>query len=112
MDNYDLEEVKMIIQEERMSSNILKSILENTTRRIEIYDDEESFDILKYILENANIDLDTKQEIEKYLNKCSDIIERDEELETTSSSNLPWIFIVSGIIFILLSVSKMLLEII
>lgn len=110
MDNYELEEVKMIIQEERLSSNILKSILENSTRRIEIYDDEESYEILKYILNTAQINQDTKDEIEKYLNRCSkDAIEK-EEFEETNESALPWIFIISGIVFLLLGIFKIILE--
>lgn len=111
MDNYDLEEVKMIIQEERLSSNILKSILENTTRRIEIYADEESYEILKYILNEAQIDTDTKEEIEKYLNRCKNDTVESIQTEEENESTLPWIFIISGIIFLLLGVFKIILEI-
>ncbi len=69
MDNYSLEEVKKIVEEERLSSNILHSIIESTTRKINLSDDCESLEILEYINDKAKIPDDVKKEISSYLDK-------------------------------------------
>lgn len=67
MDNYTLNEVKMLIDKKMMKPEILKNILKSTTRRIELYDDEDDLEILKYLANNEAIPKKTKEEIDKYL---------------------------------------------
>lgn len=69
MDNYSLEEVKKIIEEERLTGDILHSIIESTTRKINLSNDYESLEILKYISDKAKIPDDVKEEISSYLEK-------------------------------------------
>jgi len=94
MDDYSLNEVKDIIKEDNLSANILRSILDNTTRRIEIYNDDESVEILKYILENAEISEDVKSEINKYLDLVSSVSSEVVEEEKNKVGNLFLIFLV------------------
>ena len=56
MDSYSLDEVKNIIDKNLMSPDVLKNILKSSTRRIEIYDDEEAVEILKYLSTNKGRD--------------------------------------------------------
>ena len=71
MDNYSLDEVKNIIENDNLSAYMLRSMLDNAIRRIELYSDEESIEILEYILKNAVISLEVKEEISKYLTNLS-----------------------------------------
>ena len=75
MDDYSLEEVKKIVESDKLTAFILRAILDNATRRIEIYNDEECIEILKYLLENANFDSKNsiKEEIKNYLEKVNNI---------------------------------------
>lgn len=91
MDDYSLNEVKDIIKDDNLSADILRSILDNTTRRIEIYNDDESIEILKYILENAEISEEVKVEINKYLDLVSSVSSETKE-EEKKDSNLFLIF--------------------
>ncbi len=67
MDNYTLNEVKMLIDKKMLKPEILNNILKSTTRRIELYDDSDDLEILKYLSNNDSIPKGTKEEINKYL---------------------------------------------
>ncbi len=67
MDNYNLEEVKMLINKNLVTPEVLKNILKSTTRRLELYNDKDDLSILVYLSECELIPSDTKEEINKYL---------------------------------------------
>ncbi len=67
MDNYKLEEVKNIIENNILSPEVLENILKSSTRRIETYDDEESVEILNYLSKCETIPQETREHINKYL---------------------------------------------
>ena len=67
MDNYKLEEVKNIIDNNLLTPEVLENILKSTTRRIETYDDNEALDILNYLSKCDTIPDETKEHISKYL---------------------------------------------
>ena len=81
MDSYKLEEVKMLIDKNLLTGDILKNILTSSTRRIELYDNEESVDILKYLSKADCVPLETKEEINKFLAEydSSKSVEQDKE---------------------------------
>ena len=49
MDTYEFDEVKDIIENRRLTTEILNSILESTTRKIDLFDDVESRKILTFL---------------------------------------------------------------
>ena len=49
MDTYEFDEVKDIIENRRLTTEILNSILESTTRKIDLFDDVESRKILAFL---------------------------------------------------------------
>ena len=67
MDSYSLEEVKMLIEKNMLTSDILKNILTSCTRRIELYDNSDSLDILKYLKDSSCVPEETKEELSKFL---------------------------------------------
>lgn len=67
MDNYNLEEVKMLIDKNLVTPEVLKNILKSTTRRLELYDDQDDLSILKYLSDCELIPKEAKEEINKYL---------------------------------------------
>lgn len=80
MDNYSLNDVKNLIDKNLINSDILKNILESTTRRIELYQDIDDINILKLLLDCKVIPSKTKEEIRKYLNEYEKIvIENDKK---------------------------------
>ena len=46
MDNYTVNEVEKIIQENLLTNDVLTSIIESSIRRIEIFNDKEGIEIL------------------------------------------------------------------
>ena len=67
MDNYSLEEVKMLINENKVSIAVFKNILKSATRRLELYNDKDDWEILKYLSENKVVPEKIKKEINRYL---------------------------------------------
>ena len=67
MDNYSLKEVKMLINGNLVTPDVLKNILNSTTRRIELYHDKDDLEILKYLSRSELVPGETKEEIDKYL---------------------------------------------
>lgn len=74
MDNYSLNDVKNLNDNNLLTSDILKTILESTTRRIELYQDIDDINILKYLLKSNLVPNKTKEEIKKYLSEYEDIV--------------------------------------
>ena len=98
MDNYKLEEVKKIIEENLLSSDVLKNILKSSTRRIENYDDHEAVEILSYLSNNDAVPTDTKEDINKYLAEYNqfhiDAVEKEKKLSKMGNNRLLIIYIV------------------
>ncbi len=69
MDSYSLDEVKMLIEKNLLTGEILKNILTSCTRRIELYDNSESLDILKYLKDASCVPDETKEELSKFLSE-------------------------------------------
>lgn len=107
MDTFSLEEVKHLVKDNLITSDILKTILESATRRIELYNDEESINILKYLEEVDITPIDIKKEIRKFLEKYESFATLDESSDTYDKGVLTYIvvsliFIVCGILLYLL----------
>lgn len=67
MDNYSLIDVKTLIDKNLVTPEVLKNILNSTTRRLELYHDKDDLEILKYLSKNEVIPSEAKDEINKYL---------------------------------------------
>lgn len=67
MDNYSYDEVKMLINKNLVTPEVLNNILKSTTRRLELYKDKDDLKILQYLSDSELIPKDTKDEINKYL---------------------------------------------
>lgn len=67
MDNYSLEEVKMLISENKITPEVFKNILKSASRRLELYNDKDDLEILKFLSQNKLVPEKTKKEINKYL---------------------------------------------
>ena len=67
MDNYNLDEVKMLMEKNLITPEVLKNILKSTTRRLELYDDQDDLSILKYLSDSELVPDEAKEEINKYL---------------------------------------------
>ena len=67
MDNYNLEEVKSLMDKNLITPDVLKNILKSTTRRLELYDDQDDLNILKYLSDSELVPKEAKEEINKYL---------------------------------------------
>ena len=104
MDNYKLEEVKKIIEENLLSSDVMKNILKSSTRRIENYDDHEAVEILSYLSNNDAVPSDTKEEINKYLaeynNYHINAVEKEKELNKIGNNRVVIIYILIIILII------------
>ena len=67
MDNYSFEEVKSLINKNLVTPEVLKNILNSTTRRLELYNDKDDLKILQYLSDSELVPIETKDEINKYL---------------------------------------------
>lgn len=103
MDVYSIEEVKRIIEEDNLTADILHSILESTTRRIEIYNDEESVEILRYIYDSAKLNEDVKLEIFQYLEGLKEE-GSDNDGYYEENGKFYKIFIVTGFLLIIIGI--------
>jgi hypothetical protein len=103
MDTYDIEEVKDLILRDNLTAELLHSILESTTRKIELYNDEESVQILEFIIENSKVEEDVKNEINQYLDKVKQMPDNNE-IYYDGKGKIYRIFFVLGILCILISI--------
>lgn len=67
MDDYRLEEVKTIVENNLLTPEVLENILKNSTKRIELYNDIEAVEILKYLKSDVTVPIKTKEDIDNYL---------------------------------------------
>ena len=67
MDNYSLEEVKMLISENKITPEVFKNILKSASRRLELYNDSDDLEILKFLSQNKVVPDKIKKEINSYL---------------------------------------------
>lgn len=67
MDNYSLEEVKILINNNMITPEIFDNILKSTTRRIELYNDKDDWEILKLLSTSDIVPIEIKNDINKYL---------------------------------------------
>lgn len=67
MDNYSLEEVKMLIDKNMVTPEIFNNILTSTTRRLELYNDQDDLAILKYLSQSEVVPSNIKKDIDTYL---------------------------------------------
>ena len=99
MDNYNLDDVKILIDKGLVTPEVLKNILKSTTRRIELYNDNDDVQILKYLSSHDSIPKETKEEINKYLS-----IYNEHEIDNSENKkiNFKLIIIYSVLIAIIL----------
>ena len=87
MDNYSYEEVKMLINKNLVTPEVLNNIFKSTTRRLELYNDKDDLKILQYLSNCAMIPYDTKDEINKYLALYDSYNVKTKENFETSKEN-------------------------
>jgi len=103
MDNYSLSDVKNLLDKDLINSDILKNILESTTRRIELYQDIDDINILKYLLECKVVPSKTKDEIKKYLSEYENmVIEKDSKNKENNISRKNNVIIFMIVIILLI----------
>ena len=86
MDNYSLEDVKKLIDNNLLNKEILENILKTSTRRIENKNDNSAIEILRFLSLEKTIPKKTKNQIEKYLSEYETyIIKNNEEKENGNS---------------------------
>ena len=108
MDNYDLDEVKMLVEKNLVTPEVLNNILKSTTRRLELYNDQDDLSILRYLSKCELIPEEAKDEINKYLALYNSYhVESSEEAKQTQEDRkgsmiLVFTLIVFLIIFCLL----------
>ena len=81
MDTYEFDEVKDIIENRRLTTEILNSILESTTRKIDLFDDVESRKILTFLKESNDVPVKVKVYIDDFLKKYKNSFNEEEEKE-------------------------------
>lgn len=103
MDNFTMKEVERIVNDGLLSAEILHSIFESTTRKIEMYNDVESINILKYLEGENSIPEEVRFEIRDFLYNYdkykSSLVSNDDV------SNSSYVFyIITGVILIVVGV--------
>ena len=103
MDNYSLEEVKMLIEKNMLTGDILKNIFTSTTRRIDLYDTKECIDILKYLATQECVPDDTKEEIDKYLAEYNSlkIVEQDTNIINKETRDWKIVLLYASVIILI-----------
>ena len=81
MDTYEFDEVKDIIENRRLTTEILNSILESTTRKIDLFDDVESRKILAFLKESNDVPVKVKVYIDDFLKKYKNSLNEEDEKE-------------------------------
>ena len=102
MDNYSYEEVKMLINNNLVTSEVLNNILKSTTRRLELYKDKDDLKILQYLSDSQLIPVDTKDEINKYLALYDSYDIQTKENTMTSKENRKGSFAFAFVLIIVL----------
>lgn len=103
MDNYSFEEVKSLINKNLVTPEVLKNILNSTTRRLELYDDKDDLKILQYLSDSELVPIETKEEINKYLAVYNNYtINTVEQTKEAKKERKPSIIIVFALIIALI----------
>lgn len=101
MDNYKLEDVRKLIENNLLSSDVLNNVFKSTTRRIENYDDKEAVKILNYLSNHEAIPKEIKEEINKYLAQYNSYqIDNIEDSEEKQNKNKIRIIILYALIIV------------
>lgn len=103
MDNYSLKEVKMLIEKNLVSPEVFKNILNSTTRRLELYNDDDDLKILQYLSSCEVVPSDTKEEINKYLALYDSYkIKSDDNVNISKDERKSGVIIVFSVIVFLI----------
>ena len=103
MDNYSLEEVKMLMNKNLVTPDVLKNILKSTTRRLELYNDKDDLAILQYLSNSELVPKETKDEIDKYLAIYNDYnIKSNENIKQSKEDRKPSIILIFTVIVFLI----------
>lgn len=105
MDNYSLEEVKNLINNNLITKEVFDNILKSTTRRLELYNDKDDWEILKYLSQSSLVSDDSKEKINKYLKSYDIYCKRSVVTMNNNSKSRRYAIIITialGIAIILL----------
>ena len=111
MDNYSLEEVKMLINNNMVTPEIFNNIIKSTTRRIELYNDKDDWAILKYLSKCELVPSSAKEEINKYLTSYNEYNKMNNKKIRKNAPKRRKAVVIILIIALLLIVFCILLEI-
>ncbi len=110
MDNYKMEDIEKLIENNLLTPDILKNILKSTTRRIENYDDKDAVKILKYLSSHEVVPEEIKEEINKYLSEYNTYkIDSVENSENKGKESKIKIIVLYSLILVLLVILLFLL---
>lgn len=110
MDNYKMEDIEKLIENNLLTPDILKNILKSTTRRIENYDDKDAVKILKYLSSHEVVPEEIKEEINKYLSEYNTYkIDSVENSENKGKESKTKIIVLYSLILVLLVILLFLL---
>ena len=110
MDNYSLEDVKKLIDNNLLNGEILENILKTSTRRIENKNDNSAIEILRFLSLEKSIPKETKNQIEKYLSEYESYIIKDNEKKENGNNivklTLMYSLIIAIVILILILIIR------
>jgi hypothetical protein len=110
MDNYSLEEVKMLMNKNLVTPEVLNNILKSTTRRLELYNDKDDLAILQYLSKSNLVPDEAKEDINKYLAIYNDYnVKANDNVIQSKEERKPSVIIVFSIIVFLLVLCVLLL---
>ncbi len=101
MDTYEFDEVKDIIENRRLTTEILNSILESTTRKIDLFDDVESRKILAFLKESNDVPVKVKVYIDDFLKKYTNSLNEEDEKENRF---YPYMYVILGLLMIIIGI--------
>ena len=93
--------VKDIIENRRLTTEILNSILESTTRKIDLFDDVESRKILTFLKESNDVPVKVKVYIDDFLKKYKNSFNEEEEKE---NKFYPYMYVILGLLMIIIGI--------
>ena len=103
MDNYSLEEVKMLMNKNLVTPEVLKNIFKSTTRRLELYNDKDDLAILQYLSDSELVPSEAKEEINKYLAIYNDYnVKSNENIKQSKEERKPSVILVFSLIVFLI----------
>ncbi len=110
MDNYSLEEVKMLMNKNLVTPEVLNNILKSTTRRLELYNDKDDLGILQYLSDSELVPQEAKEEINKYLAVYNDYsVKSNDNIKQSKEERKSSVILVFALIVFLLILCILLL---